>query len=218
MEIPDPWPLDGLVLRTPRLELRPDDDAGLRELVDVAYGGVHPPGEMPFHVPWTDADPRYLGRGIMQHYWRERSVLAPEAWSINFLVRVDGRVIGVQGVYATHFEVLREVTSGSWIGMAHQRHGYGTEMRAAVLMFAFDHLGALRARTSARAENAASRAVSRKLGYREDGTMAVERRGVPTTDTRFVLDRAGFQRPPWQLAVDGLAPCAGLLAATSHTE
>ena len=37
-----------LVLRTPRLELRPDDDAGLHELVDVAYRGVHPPEEMPF--------------------------------------------------------------------------------------------------------------------------------------------------------------------------
>jgi hypothetical protein len=60
------WPLRHLVLRTPRLELRPDDDAGLDELVAVAYDGVHPPAEMPFAVPWTDADPRYLGRGILQ--------------------------------------------------------------------------------------------------------------------------------------------------------
>ena len=62
------WPLRHLVLRTPRLELRPDDDAGLDELVAVAYGGVHPPEEMPFGEAWTDADPRYLGRGVLQYY------------------------------------------------------------------------------------------------------------------------------------------------------
>jgi hypothetical protein len=47
------WPLRNLVLRTPRLELRPDDDEGLLELVEVADGGVHPAEEMPFTVPWT---------------------------------------------------------------------------------------------------------------------------------------------------------------------
>ena len=50
-----PWPLWRLVLRTPRLELRPDDDAGLVELLAEACRGVHPPAEMPFGVPWTDA-------------------------------------------------------------------------------------------------------------------------------------------------------------------
>ncbi len=42
-EHPDPWPLRHLLLRTPRLELRPDDDAGLLELVDLAHGGCLPP-------------------------------------------------------------------------------------------------------------------------------------------------------------------------------
>lgn len=72
---PDPWPLQGLVVRTPRLELRPDDDAGVAELVAVAYRGVHPPEQMPFSEPWTDADIRYLGRGTLQYHWRNRAEL-----------------------------------------------------------------------------------------------------------------------------------------------
>lgn len=32
----------------PRLELRPDDDTGLLELIDVAPGGIHDPGRTPF--------------------------------------------------------------------------------------------------------------------------------------------------------------------------
>ena len=53
----DPWPLRHLVLRTPRLELRPDDDAGLLELAEEARLGVHPPELMPF-VAAVDRRPR----------------------------------------------------------------------------------------------------------------------------------------------------------------
>jgi RimJ/RimL family protein N-acetyltransferase len=207
------WPLEHLVLRTPRLELRPDDDEGLRELVEVAYRGVHPPEEMPFAVGWTDADPAYLGRGMLQYFWSKRAGLAPEKWSVHFLVRVEGRVVGVQSLHATGFGVTREVGSGSWIGLRHQGRGIGTEMRAAVLLFAFDHLGATRARSSAFVGNHASNAVSRRLGYRRNGTETVVRRGVPTDDVRFVLDRDDLARPPWTLEVDGAEGCLGLLGA-----
>jgi len=66
----------------------------LRELVAVAYDGVHLPEEMPFTQPWTDADRRYLGRGSMQYFWRARADLGPQRWAVNFVVRLDGRVIG----------------------------------------------------------------------------------------------------------------------------
>jgi RimJ/RimL family protein N-acetyltransferase len=207
------WPLRDLVLRTPRLELRPDDDDGVFELVEVAYGGVHPPDEMPFGVAWTDADPAYLGRGMLQYYWAERARLAPERWSVHFLVREAGRVVGVQSLHATAFGVTREVSSGSWIGLRHQRRGIGTEMRAAVLLFAFDHLGATRARSSAFTGNVASNTVSRRLGYRPDGTETMVRRGARTEDVRLLLPRADLVRPSWTLAVDGAEPCLGLLGS-----
>ncbi|MBW0119608.1 GNAT family N-acetyltransferase [Pseudonocardia abyssalis] len=207
------WPLRHLVLRTPRLELRPDDDAGLDGLVETAYGGVHPPEEMPFLMPWTDADPRYLGRGILQHFWTQRAALAPERWSVNFVVRHEGRVIGMQSLDGTDFAITREVSSGSWTGMAHQGRGLGTEMRAAVLLFAFDHLRAVRARSQAFADNHASHRVSEKLGYRSDGTVTAVRRGGPTEDVRLVLDATEFRRPDWELGTDGVDGCLGLLGA-----
>ena len=210
---PNHWPLRDLVLRTPRLELRPDDDAGLDGLVEVAYDGVHPPEEMPFLVPWTDADPRYLGRGMLQYFWSQRAELAPERWTINFVVRLDGRVIGTQGLTGRNFAITREVTSGSWLGLAHHGRGYGTEMRAAVLLLAFDHLGAVRARSDAFADNHASLRVSAKLGYRPDGSDTVVRRGARTVDVRLVLDPADLVRPEWELRVDGVDGCRDLLGA-----
>ncbi|RTL61909.1 MAG: N-acetyltransferase [Pseudonocardiaceae bacterium] len=210
---PEAWPLRHLVLRTPRLELRPDDDAGLDELVAVGYRGVHPSEQMPFHVPWTDADPRYLGRGMLQHFWQQRSALAPENWAVHFLVRFEGRVVGVQTMRAKDFAGRRTIDSGSWIGMEVQGRGIGTEMRAAVLAFAFDHLGATRATSAAFADNARSLRVSDKLGYRRTGTATVVRRGEPTEEVQVAITPDEFLRPGWTLTVDGYPACAGLLGA-----
>lgn len=211
MTHPEPWPLRHLVLRTPRLELRPDDDGGLHELVEVAYGGVHDPAFMPFLTPWTDADPAFMGRGTLQHFWRERATIAPERWTLNFLVRHEGRVLGMQGVIGHDFGALRTVGTGSWLGLAHQGRGFGSEMRAAVLQFAFDHLGAREATSGAFADNAASLAVSRKLGYRRNGEITRLRRGEPATEVLLRLRPAEFVRPSWVAQVEGLAACRGLL-------
>ncbi|HXV94618.1 MAG TPA: GNAT family protein [Pseudonocardia sp.] len=211
---PEPWPLRHLVLRTPRLELRPDDDAGLLELAAVAHQGVHPRGQMPFIVPWTDADRRYLGRGTLQHFWSERAALAPDRWGLHFLVRFAGRVIGVQSLSAVDFATTREVGTGSWMGMAHQGRGFGTEMRAAVLAFAFDQLDAGWARSGAFADNPASLRVSEKLGYRRDGTATFARRGERAEEVRLFLARERFVRPGWTLGLEGLgADLKGLLGA-----
>jgi RimJ/RimL family protein N-acetyltransferase len=207
----DPWPFRHLVLRTPRLELRPDDDEGLLELVEQAHRGVHPPDEMPFAHEWTDAPPEQLGRATFQFYWGARARLTPADWGLNFLVRFEGRVIGTQSLRGVDFRVAREVSSGSWIGLEHQGKGIGTEMRAAVLLLAFDHLDAVQARSSAAIGNPKSRGVSRRLGYVEDGTSRVVRRGQPTEDVRFLVTRDRFARPDWKLDVTGLTDCLDLL-------
>ncbi len=210
----DPWPLRHLVLRTPRLELRPDDDPGLLELAREARLGVHPPEVMPFAVPWTDAGPDERARAVLQHHSGERAALGPRRWSVHFLLRLDGRVIGVQDVEATEFAVTREVDTGSWIGLRHQGRRIGTEMRAAVLVWAFDHLGATRARSAAFVDNAASRRVSQKLGYRHDGGVTEARRGTRAEKVRLLLEPDAFRRPDWTLRVEGVEACLPALGVS----
>jgi RimJ/RimL family protein N-acetyltransferase len=141
--------------------------------------------------------------------------MSPREWGVNFLVRLEGRVIGMQGLMATDFAVTRDVSSGSWLGLAYQGRGFGTEMRAAVVGLAFDHLRARTARSEAFFDNPASLAVSRRLGYRDDGSRVVERRGSAATLQRVLLDRSGWgaHRPGWTLGVDGLDGCRDLLGA-----
>jgi RimJ/RimL family protein N-acetyltransferase len=109
--------------------------------------------------------------------------------------------------------VTREVATGSWLGLRHQGRGIGTEMRAAVLLFAFDHLGAVQARSAAFVDNPASLRVSERLGYRRDGTEVVARRGAAVEDVRLLLTPDTFRRPDWTLRVEGVAACLPMLGA-----
>jgi RimJ/RimL family protein N-acetyltransferase len=209
----DPWPLRHLVLRTPRLELRPEDDAGLLELVDVARAGIHPPDRMPFLNPWTDAPPEHLGPNTLRYFWSARAALTPARWTINFLVRLNGVVVGTQELFAEDFGPLREVRSGSWLGQLHQGRGIGVEMRTAVLLLAFDHLEAQTARSEAFIDNPASLRVSHKLGYQPDGTATQLRRGEAVIERRVLVTPETFRRPGWELHVDGLQGCRHQLGA-----
>src|SRR5215207_8411705 len=142
MDLADVWPLFGLRLITPRLELRVARDEDLAGLSTAAVDGIHEPDRMPFALPWTDEPPETLRREMARYFWRERAAVAPGTWMLNFAVLEHGTPIGVQDLRAVDFTPLRTVSSGSRLTRSRQRAGLGTEMRAAVLAFAFDHLGA----------------------------------------------------------------------------
>jgi RimJ/RimL family protein N-acetyltransferase len=81
-------------------------------------------------------------------------------------------------------------------------------MRAAVLSFALGTLGAEHATTEAFEDNAASIAVTRRLGYRPDGEDRLVRQGRPVRSLRFRLRAEGFSSP-WPVRVEGWsAACA----------
>lgn len=204
----DRWPLWGLTLTTPRLELRPDDDAGLDELVCVARAGVHPPDTQPFSTAWTD---NLSGLAMRRHFWQRRAEFGPARWTINFLVRHNGRVIGMQALSAKDFSARREVTAGMWLGREYQRQGFGTEMYAAVLALAFDWFDADCARAAAMPMNTASLKLHAKLGFEPNGSDRLVCRGERVDDVRLLLRRNEFRRPDWELDVHGLHPCLPLL-------
>jgi RimJ/RimL family protein N-acetyltransferase len=168
----------------------------------------------PFSVPWTDAPPADRARSTMQYHWRMWGSWQPADWRLGLVAVLDGTVTGMQEVAGRDFAVLREVDTGSWLGRRFQRQGIGTQMRAAVLALAFEGLGAQYATTEAFPDNLASRAVSRKLGYAEDGWNRLLVRGQPVPAIRFRLDRAAWQaHRAIPVEIDGLTaclPCFGL--------
>ena len=200
------WPLFGLRIVTPRLVLRLPTDVELCELADLAVAGIHPDDEMPFLTPWSRQAPDELRAGVLRWHWQQRASWTLDRWSLELAVWEGDQLVGSQSIAADGFAVRRTVTSGSWLGRAHQGRGIGTEMRRAVLHLAFAGLGAQRAETSAFVDNPASQRVTERLGYRADGTAVADREGAPTVLRRFVLD-AGDREPPDDLEVTGLDAC-----------
>ncbi|WP_130797469.1 GNAT family N-acetyltransferase [Streptomyces otsuchiensis] len=207
----DHWPLLGLRLNTPRLELRLPTEDELAELADLAAEGVHESDRMPFVVPWTDAPPADRARSVVQHHWRGRGNWVPDDWSLGLAVFQEGRVIGLQDIAAKDFAVLRETATGSWLGLRHHGRGFGTEMRAAVLELAFSGLGAEESTSAAFSDSHASRGVSRKLGYRADGCKRLVVRGEKVTEHRLRLSREDWRaHRRTAVSVTGLEPCLPL--------
>ncbi|MDP9026160.1 MAG: GNAT family N-acetyltransferase [Actinomycetota bacterium] len=205
MAIEDAWPLFALELRSPNLRLRVVRDDDLPGLLAAVRAGIHDPAVMPFAVPWTDAEPDDLRRSFVQYQWAKRSTVRTGTWDLSMTVLLQDTPIGIQDISASELRTRRTVTTGSWLTRAQQGLGIGKEMRAATLMFAFDHLGAEVAESSAATWNRASLGVSRALGYENNGqSRIVSRPGEAQTEQRVRLDRQSFRRPPWTLATSGL--------------
>lgn len=206
------WPVFGLRVRTPRVELRPIDETLGAELAELAAGGIHDPATMPFAMAWSDVPPPQLQRNTMQHYWRTLANWTPSDWDCQFATLVDGAVVGTTALFAKDFALLRTFETGSWLGRAHQGQGIGAEMRVATLQFGFAGLGALRATTGAFADNPSSLGVTGKLGYREVEAEPKVRRGERALVRKFVMDRAHWEAAVRRddIAIEGLDACREL--------
>ena len=202
-------PLWELRVRTPRLELRLAGEEELVDLFRVAEGGIHPPDQMPFYVPWTDSLDLDDFLAFHRAAWTE---WRPEKWSLNLIAFLDGRPIGSQGAAATDFATTREIETGSWLGAPFQDRGLGTEQRAAVLELAFSGLGAEAAVSGSFSHNVKSQRVSEKLGYRVTGTRTMQSRGEPVQHYDYRLER-GSWRSPVEVEIAGLEPALPLFGA-----
>ena len=206
-----PWPLRDLRITTPRLVLRYPSDDELAILAEVAAAGVHLLGERPYLTPWTEGTPQQTAAHVVNQHRDRREGWTPDAWALELAVVVDDQPIGIVTLRARDFAVLREVTTESWLGLAYHRQGYGTEARAALLHFAFEHLGAESARTDVFQDNAGSQGVSRRLGYRSDGISRDVRDGEVVISDRLRLDRADwFGTERGTVEVGGLVGCLPL--------
>lgn len=205
------WPLFDLRITTTRLQLRLPTEELIDQLIDTILDGVHDPARMPFSIPWTRAPRAELPFNTLAYLWRELASFKPYEWHLPLAVVVDGRAVGVQALIAKDFPITRQVDSGSWLGLRYQRQGYGTEMRAAALHFVFTELGAEIATSVSFLDNPASIAVSRRIGYQDDGVNRLAREGVMAEALRFRLTREEWQRRnSLDVRVEGFDRCRPL--------
>lgn len=192
------WPIHGLVLRTPRLELR-----GLTEQLALQLAELLPDDvELDPSLILPDRRQRFL-----QYCARSVASWSPDDWVVLFAVSSADGLIGLQGLEGKEFAVRREVDTSSWLVPSARGRGLGREMRGAVLALAFGHLGAARAVTEAWEDNGPSLGVSRSLGYLPNSNTIVVRQGSPSVMVGLALTDPELL----SVEVNGLSPCLALL-------
>lgn len=200
------WPLERLRLRHRDLLLRPVTEVDLPGLVELFPADVElDPSYQRFGF---HDEAEHRARVLVQTHWRARGTWTPQSWALDLLVERGGRPIGVQWIEADQFATLGTVDSASWLVPSVRGAGYGVAMRQTVLALAFEQLGAVAAISSARSDNAASLAVSRRCGYLPDGVSTTMTPTGPATLQQFRLTAAQWRAgAAVTVAVEGLEGC-----------
>ena len=211
-------PLFDLRIHTPRLELRFATDADLVRLAKVADEGVTEPDDIFLLTNWDALPLPLIEREMLGQAQQLRTDWQPESrWHAQFVVCVDGEPIGVQELQTSDFTRRRVVETHSWLGEKYQGQGYGTEMRAAVLFLAFEHLGAIRAESGYLEGNTKAVRVSERLGYRANGTKIVIARECRIMEYRLLLERESWKREAVPVSVEHVEACLLLFGARAWT-
>jgi RimJ/RimL family protein N-acetyltransferase len=196
-------PLLGLRITAGPVELRAVTDDLLEPLAGLATD-IHAADFMPFSFPWTLTPAAEMPLSMAQYHWGKRASFSPARWNTDFAVFYEGELVGSQGFATEEYLVKRGGETGSWLNRRFQGRGIGTAMRQVICAFIFDHLGAEYITSGAFADNPASLAVSRKVGYTGNGTERFNRLGQAAVMHRLILEPANLVRHPHELTVDGL--------------
>lgn len=188
-------------------------DTDLPELVELVRGGIQDPElPMPFlsgwyEEPFAPGSPDGFPTTSLAWWWTQRATFAPDEWRLALVVRRDGVLVGMQDLHSNDFPQTRQVMTGSWLGRPHHGKGTGTLMRQLAVGFAFDELGAESCESGYIVGNHASAAVSRKVGYVDNGRRRIvqhTRQGkLGVDEQRVVVTPPTFARPDVEVTIDG---------------
>ncbi len=197
-------PLLGLRITAGPVELRGITDDLLYPLAELATKGIHEPDFMPFTNPWSLTPAEDMPRAMARYHWEQRAGFSVERWTAEFAVFWEGELVGAQGYSTSDYLITRSGETGSWLGRQFQGRGIGTAMRQVICAFAFDQLDAEYVTSGAFSDNPASLAVSRKVGYTDNGWAPGNRMGKRATMRRIILEPGDLVRFGHQLNVEGL--------------
>lgn len=200
----DIWPLFGLSLHTPDLDLRIIRDEDLPGLVAAAERGIHTADFVPFASNWALKPLQELRENSARNDWGKRAAFSAQKWNLAFAIHHRGTIIGQQNLRGVDPVTTRSVGSGSWLSGEYQGRGLGTQARIAVVLFGLDYLGLTELTSGAWGPNRASHAVSRKVGYLPNGIARhAPGTGHDGTEYRYRVTADTVRRPKWELRVEG---------------
>ena len=153
-------------IETERLTLRPPGHGDFREWASLREESAG------FLVPWEPAwADDHLSRKAFTNrvYWAQRSVAAGTAVPLFLFLRDEGTLLGAITLDNISRGPSQSATLGYWVGERHTRQGYMTEAIGGVVHHAFRSLDLSRIQAACLPENAASRGLLEKCGFKYEG-------------------------------------------------
>lgn len=153
-------------VETERLTLRPPAHSDFRQ-----WAALRRDSQV-FLKPWepTWATDHLARKSFTNRvYWAQRSIRNGNAMPLFLIRRSDDALIGAVTLDNIRRGPSQAGTCGYWIGERFVRQGYMVEALTAVVHHAFTALDLSRIESACLPENAASRAVLEKCGYKYEG-------------------------------------------------
>lgn len=125
-----------------------------------------------FLTPWEPAwSADHLSRKSFTNrvYWAQRAESAGTAVPFFLIRQQDARVLGAITLDNIRRGPAQAATLGYWVGARYARQGYMREALQAVVDYAFGVLDLSRLEAACLPENAASRGVLEKVGFKYEG-------------------------------------------------
>jgi len=125
-----------------------------------------------FLTPW---EPRWARDHLSRKgfanrvYWAQRALAAGTAVPLFLIRREDGVLLGAITLDNIRRGPAQSGTLGYWIGAPHARQGYMREAIKALVHHAFERLDLSRIEAACLPENAASRGLLEKCGFKYEG-------------------------------------------------
>ena len=153
-------------IETERMTLRPPQHG------DLAAWAALRDQSRDFLKPWEPSwSHDHLSRKNFTNrvYWANRSIAQGSALPLFLIRRDDDALLGALTVDHIRRGPAQAGTTGYWVGQPYARHGYMREALAAVVHYAFTELDISRLEAGCLPENAASRGLLEKVGYKFEG-------------------------------------------------
>ena len=153
-------------IETDRMSLRPPQHSDFRAWTSLRRASAE------FLIPWEPTwSSDHLTRKAFTNrvYWAQRSVSGGTAVPLFLFQRADDSLLGAITLDNIRRGPAQAGTLGYWIGERYARHGFMREAIEAVVHYAFNQLDLSRIEAACLPENAASRGVLEKSGFKYEG-------------------------------------------------
>ncbi len=155
-----------VTIETERMTLRPPQHSDFRTWTSLRQGSAE------FLVPWEPSwSSDHLTRKSFTNrvYWAQRATSGGTALPLFLVKRNDGQLLGAITLDNIRRGPAQAGTLGYWIGAPFARQGYMREAITALVHHAFTVLDLSRIEAACLAENAASRGVLERCGFKYEG-------------------------------------------------